>query len=226
MPINSYFNNTTHPTEQNLVQDLTDEAISIWGHETYYLKRDTVDLDKLLGEDHLSTFTEYYPIEMYIKSSGSFQGQSEFLTKFGLHIEDQCHFSVSTRRWTQAVPDIIRPREGDLIWIQMTPTNRYIFDIRFVENKEQLFQLGKLYTYELRCEVVNFSHEIVNTEIAVIDEVIARETYTPTSNTDPVSITDPIADNAVLRGTANSVVVVRGKNPRRAEVQLVSTLLQ
>lgn len=215
MPINSYFNQDTFVNEQNLLQDLTDEAIQIHGKLVYYLKRDTVDLDTLLGEDHLSAFNEYYPIEMYIKSSASFQGQSEFLTKFGLVIEDQVVLSVSSRRWTQAIPDMVRPREGDLIWLQMTPTNRYVFDIRFVENKEQLFQLGKLYTYELRCEVVNFSHETVNTGISIIDTVTQSEQYEPTSNTNPVSVNDHIADNEELITTGNTVVVVRGSNPRR-----------
>ena len=60
----------------------------------------------------------------------------------------------------------------------MAPTSRYIFDIRFVENQEQLFQLGKLYTYELRCERMNYSHERVTTPVAEIDAGPQRSAYT------------------------------------------------
>ena len=215
MPLNPYFNETTFEPEQDLIQDLIDESIKIHGHETYYLRREDVDIDQLLGEDHLQRWERYALIEMYIKSSASFQGQSEFISKFGLHIEDQCTFAVSHRRFHATFPDMSRPRENDLIWLQMTPTNRYIFEIRFVENKEQLFQLGKLYTYELRCELMNYSHEVANTGIAVVDNVLSREIYTPNTAANTVFDThDPIADNEELVTTGNTVVTVRGTNPR------------
>lgn len=179
MPVNPFFNQTSYEGEQNLIQDLIDESIAIHGHETYYLKREDVDLDKLFGEDELQRFTQARSIEMYIKTSQSFQGQSEFVSKFGLHIEDQCTFSVSVRRFNTRVGDLLtRPREGDIVWLQMTPTNRYLFEIRFVEDKEQLFQMGKLYTYELRCEVMNYSHERVQTSVPDINKVAENAAYT------------------------------------------------
>lgn len=190
MPVNKYFNLTTLQSEQDLIQDLIDESISIYGHDVYYIPRDTVNLDEFLGEDTSARFTNAYPIEMYLKTVESFAGQSEFISKFGLHIEDQASFVVSVRRFDQAVllinadrselhamDKLVRPRENDLIYIQMTPTNRYLFEIRFVENKEQLFQLGKLYTYELRCEMMNFSNEKVRTQVPVIDDIAAARAY-------------------------------------------------
>jgi hypothetical protein len=178
MPLNPYFNQVTFKPEQGLVQDLIEEAIQIHGHEVWYIRRDVVNMDTLLGEDTLQHFRDAYPIEMYIKTHSSFQGQSEFVSKFGLIIEDRIDLSVSVRRFHQTVPNMERPREGDLIWIQMAPTSRYIFDIRFVENQEQLFQLGKLYTYELRCERMNFSHERIVTPETIINESPQREAYT------------------------------------------------
>lgn len=178
MPINPYFNEVTFVPEQSLIQDLIEESIQIYGHEVYYIRRDVVNMDTLLGEDTLQHFTDAYPIEMYIKTHSSFQGQSEFVSKFGLIIEDRMDLSVSVRRFHQEVPDMLRPREGDLIWIQMAPQSRYIFDIRFVENQEQLFQLGKLYTYELRCERMNFSHERIKTPEIMINEGPQRDAYT------------------------------------------------
>ena len=186
MAVNRYFNTTAFAPEQDLVQDLIDESIQIYGHDVHYIPRDTVNLDTFLGEDPLTAFTTTYPIEMYLKTLESFQGQSEFISKFGLHIEDQATFIVSQRRFNGAVVDAVdsantvisRPREADLIYIEMTPNNRYLFEIKFVEDKERLFQLGKLYTYELRCELMNFTNEKVNTNVDDIDEVAQREAYT------------------------------------------------
>ena len=186
MAVNRYFNTTAFAPEQDLMQDLIDESIQIYGHDVHYIPRDTVNLDTFLGEDPLTAFTTTYPIEMYLKTLESFQGQSEFISKFGLHIEDQATFIVSRRRFNSAVVDAVdsadtvisRPREADLIYIEMTADNRYLFEIKFVEDKERLFQLGKLYTYELRCELMNFTNEKVNTNVDDIDEVAQREAYT------------------------------------------------
>lgn len=180
--INQYFNQTSYTTEQNLVQDLIDESIQIHGHNVYYLPRSEGNIDAFLGEDPLANFHDAVEVEMYIKTYESFNGQSEFISKFGLHIEDQIALVVSQRRFANTVTaehaTLVRPRENDLIYIQMTPDNRYLFEIRFVENKEELFQLGKLYTYELRCEMMNFSNEVVDTGNTDVDAVATRDAYT------------------------------------------------
>lgn len=182
MTLNPYFNHVNFQSEQDLVQDLIDESIQIYGHAAFYLKREDRNIDKLLGEDPRMAFTSAYPIELYLKSFDAFQGQSEFISKFGLQIEDQALFLVSFRRFDiavgQAGANISRPREGDMIYIEMTPTNRYLFEIRFVENKEQLFELGKLYTYELRCEMMNYTNEKVETGEEDIDNVAKSRAYT------------------------------------------------
>lgn len=178
-PVNQYFNFTTHTGEQGLTEDLIIEAIQIHGHDAYYVKRDDVDIDQLLGEDSLAKYATAWPVEIYIKSIDAFAGRSEMFSKFGVTIEDQCTFVVAVRRFNQVTSGaLVRPRENDLIYIQMTPTNRYLFEIRFVEDKEQLFQLGKLYTYELRCEMMNFGHERVQTNIPELNNVATTEAYT------------------------------------------------
>ena len=88
MAVNRYFESRGFKAEQNLLQNLTEESIQIHGTETHYIPRDTVDMDAFLGEDPLAAFTTTYPGEMYLKSMESFAGQSEFISKFGLHIED------------------------------------------------------------------------------------------------------------------------------------------
>ena len=189
MAVNRHFNQTAFAPEQDLLQDLIDESIQIYGRDVHYIPRDTVNMDTFLGEDPLAAFTTTYPVEMYLKTLESFQGQSEFISKFGLHIEDQATFIVSQRRFNSAVVDAVdsantvisRPREADLIYIQMAPNGLapgQLFEIKFVEDKERLFQLGKLYTYELRCELMNFTNEKVNTNVDDIDAVAQQEAYT------------------------------------------------
>ena len=71
-----------------------------------------------------------------------------------------------------------RPRGGDLIYIEMDASSRFLFNIRFVENKESLFTLGKLYTYELKCEMFNFSNEQMRTGVEDINFVANKSAYT------------------------------------------------
>jgi hypothetical protein len=48
---------------------------------------------------------------------------------------------------------------------------QYMYQIKFTENIENFFQLGKLYTYEMRCERFDYSSERIDTDIAEIDDV-------------------------------------------------------
>lgn len=178
MPVNPFFNHTSFATEQKLIDDLIVESIQIYGHSVYYLRRSSVDMDHLFGEDILSRYTNATEIEMYLKSHTAFGGQGDFISKFGLHIEDQATFLVSRSRFLATFGT--RPLEGDIIYVKMDEThqNDYLFDIRYVQDTEQLFQLGRLYTYELQCEMLVYSHERVETGIDEVDENAQRDAYT------------------------------------------------
>jgi hypothetical protein len=60
-----------------------------------------------------------------------------------------------------------RPYEGDWIYF---PLNKKLYEIKFVENEQVFYQHGKLYTYELNCELVDRLGTIAtgNTEIDAI----------------------------------------------------------
>lgn len=230
MPVNPYFNQQTFESEQNLVQDLMDEAIQIHGVDTYYLPRENGNVDALLGEDDMSSFANGVSIEMYIKDTTSFKGQSDFMSKFGLQIEDQCTFVVSVRRFNTllAAAGRTQPRVGDIIWLQMkqrrdqgNPNRKYLFEIKFVEDKEQLFQLGYLYTYELRCELMTYTHQNIDTGATAEDDddnvVVDVDEVTDALNdltTDaPTATNDPIADNTLVQDEPD-IIVVRKPNSR------------
>src|SRR4051812_47748643 len=101
MPVNPHFNFTTQASEQGLLNDLIVESIQIYGHTAYYIPREVVNLDRLFGEDPMATYEGAHEIEVYLKSSGSFTGASETLSKFGLVIEDDATFLLSATRFTQ-----------------------------------------------------------------------------------------------------------------------------
>ena len=100
MAVNSIFHTSnlhSLATERSLYQDLVKEAIQIYGHDVYYINRDTVALDTILGEDSLSTFTKQTPIEMYVEDSEGFGGDKEIISQFGLENRNEITFVVIQR---------------------------------------------------------------------------------------------------------------------------------
>ncbi|MEK9698988.1 MAG: hypothetical protein VW270_24640, partial [Candidatus Poseidoniales archaeon] len=88
-------------TEQNLVQDLVDEQIKLFGADVFYIPRVSLK-DKALGEVIQSEFNQSYMIEMMLVNVEGFGAGSEFVSKFGLRITDEITFVVSRRRWEQS----------------------------------------------------------------------------------------------------------------------------
>ena len=88
-------------TERSLYQNLIKEAIQIYGHDVYYVNRDTIALDNVLGEDTLSKFTKQTPIEMYVEDAEGFGGDKEIITQFGLENRNEITFVVSKERFQE-----------------------------------------------------------------------------------------------------------------------------
>ena len=104
MAVNSAFHtNNLHSlaTERSLYQNLVKEAIQIYGHDVYYVNRDTVALDNVLGEDSLSKYTKQTPIEMYVEDSEGFGGDKEIISTFGLENRNEITFVVSKERFQE-----------------------------------------------------------------------------------------------------------------------------
>ena len=157
--------------EQNVLEDLTIETIKAMGKDMVYIPRTLVNEDKLFGEDLISKFDDGYQLEMYIQSVDGFEGEGDILSKFGLEIRDRVELLVSKKRFEQTVGDyesVTRPKEGDLIFF---PLSKTLFEINFVEHENPFYQLGKLYTYKLSCEVFTYSHEEIDTGYTDIDSV-------------------------------------------------------
>lgn len=150
----------------------------MYGHDLYYLPRTRIEDDLIYGEDTYSEFNSQYFVEMYIKNVEGFAGQGDFLSKFYLEIRDQVTFTVARRTFNEEVgayTSFVRPREGDLIYF---PLNNKIFEIKFVEHEAIFYQLGALQTFDLVCELMEFSNEVFNTGIPEIDEFTVNNNTT------------------------------------------------
>ena len=65
-----------------------------------------------------------------------------------------------------------RPFEGDFVYF---PLNNKLYEIKFVEHENIFYQHGKLYTYELTCELVDRMGAIdLNTGNTAIDAIESR----------------------------------------------------
>jgi hypothetical protein len=172
MATNFYFTNYTSSADQRLYEDLTIEAIKMYGHDVYYIPRTLNNYDPVYGADDSSSFENAYPIEMYIKSVDGFGGDGNFISKFaGLEIREQIVFTVARRRFEEDViqyTNQLRPNEGDLIYFTM---NKRLFQIKYVNKYEIFYQVGNLTTWELTCELFDYSGEDISTGVDEIDDL-------------------------------------------------------
>lgn len=167
---NVFFNNFNNFGEQDLIESLIVESIGIYGHQMYYIPRTIVAKDDIFNEDSVSEYNNAYLIDMYIKSYDSFQGDGLFLSKFNLEIRDQMFFTVAKRTFENeiATNELVRPNEGDLIYV---PMMKRLFAISLVNKQAIFYQMGSLQTYDLTCEMFEYSNEVFNTGIPEIDEI-------------------------------------------------------
>lgn len=171
MATNFFFNNFQSSQEQLLLENLIIESIKIYGEDMYYLPRTINKKDELYGTDDISTYDSAVLVEMYIKNVDGFQGDGNFMSKFGLEIRDQVTFTIAKRVFDEEVDfhqSYLRPREGDCIYF---PLNKKIFQIKYVNNKPVYYPLGALQVFDMTCELFEYSGEQFNTGIPEIDDI-------------------------------------------------------
>lgn len=179
MATNHYFSQKVR-SEQDLYEDIIIESLKIYGQDVYYLPRDIVNEDRILGDDVPSRFNSSYKIEMYIENVEGFDGEGDLFTKFGVEIRDQATFIVSRKRWANSVArydnelSSIRPLEGDLIYL---PLSNKLFQIMQVEHEQPFYQLSNLPTYKLRTELFEYNDEDLDTGIDEIDVIERAHAY-------------------------------------------------
>jgi hypothetical protein len=160
------------------MEDIIIECLRIYGFDTYYIPRQAVNEDDILGEDVLNKYSSAYPLEMYMQNVTGFEGDGDLMSKFGVEIRDTATFIVARRRWDEVIArsgDAVlttRPAEGDIIYFPLT---KAYFEIKFVESTDPFFQVGKLYVYKLQCELMQYSSEIFDTGVSEIDNIASEK---------------------------------------------------
>jgi hypothetical protein len=172
MATNPYFKYGVR-SEQNMFEDITIEALQMYGQDVYYLPREIVNKDTVFLDDVPSRFSSSYKVEMYIENAEGFGGEGDLFTKFGVELRDQATFVVARKRWQQLIGSRLteknfRPREGDLIYL---PLSQSIFQIERVETETPFYQLEQLPTFRMTCELFEYSDEDFDTNIRSIDVV-------------------------------------------------------
>ena len=171
MATNRYFQNSIK--DQNLISELNRELIQQAGQDVMYMPRTLVKEDLILDEDVLSQFDVKYDIEMFIKTFDNFGGPDDTITKFGLDVNDELILTVHADRF-QTVTGMDHPLEGDLIWF---PLSQGLFEIKYVENEQPFYQVGKNYVFDLTCEIFQYSGEKIDTGVAAIDQIESENAY-------------------------------------------------
>lgn len=178
MTTNSYFDSSFNAVseDQALYNDLIVESIQTHGRDFYYLPRTLTNFDEFFGEDSISAFKDAILIELFLDNVEGWQGEGDFLSKFGMEIRDQATLSCSVTRFGEVItsqyPTITRPREGDVIVFPVSHDKRMrAFEISFVEKENPFYQLGKLYVYKLTVRTFDYNGEEFSTGVDSIDDM-------------------------------------------------------
>ena len=190
-------------SEQNLYEDIIIESMKIYGQDVYYLPRTIVNENTILGEDVASSFTTSYKIEMYLENTEGFEGEGDLFTKFGVEIRDEATFIVARKRWSQTVASssnaitVLRPKEGDLIWLSLS---NKLFEILHVEHESPFYQLSNLPTYKMRCQLFEYSGEDIDTGIAGANAIQSDFGYRVSLTMDSDGIPRVASDGTTVSG--------------------------
>jgi hypothetical protein len=171
MAKNTFFRHGTR-NEQMLQQSLVDEFVKMFGLDILYIPRKLISRDTILNEETISQFDDAFLTYAYLENTEGFQGAGDILTKFGIRSTDEITLTISRQLYEDflaiqmtGVDEIVvgsRPSEGDLIFFPLTSN---LFEIKFVEHEKPFYQFGKLYTYELKCELFEYSNETAGGDI-------------------------------------------------------------
>jgi hypothetical protein len=173
--------------EQNLIQDLINEQLKIYGVEVYYLPRKYVTSKTIIKEVIESKFDNAFPIEAYVDTYDGYNGLGTLMSKFGIQELDDLTITISKERFETYITPLIkniadielptRPKEGDLIYF---PLGDRLFEIKYVEHEKPFYQLQKNYVYQLTCELFRYEDEIIDTNIDNIDDNVTNSGYIQT----------------------------------------------
>jgi|TARA_B110000503_G_scaffold143106_1_gene242595 hypothetical protein len=209
MATNVYFSNYDNFNEQNLIDDLVIESIQIFGLDVTYISGLFNNIDSIFNEDDTPLYDEMYSFEVYVKNVDGFEGEGDFLSKFGLQIRDQVTFTVAIRTFERFVTRVnqtkVRPRENDIIWL---PLNQKMYRVTYVEHESVFYQSGSLQVYDIKCELMEYSNERFDTGRYDIDHYFddINSTSTFVTTLEDVANNDVMAQNLEFEQLADDIL--------------------
>ncbi len=96
--LNPYFTQGTN-NEQDLVQDLVDEQIRMYGIDVHYIPRSYLTKKTVIREVIQSKYSNAFPIEAYVSTYDGYDGAGTLLSKFGIQEQDDLTIVISRRRF-------------------------------------------------------------------------------------------------------------------------------
>ena len=214
MALNPFFQQGS-PSEQRLIQDLINEQLRMFGVEIYYIPRKFLGTKTIIKENVLARFDDSFAIEAYVQNYEGFQGSGDLMTKFGIRTTDELTLVISRERYEDFISPFYeanptsellttRPREGDLIYF---PLSDSLFEIKFVEHENPFYQLGKLYMYELKCELFEYEDAVIDTSIEDIDDNVKDIGYIATITLAGFGVTASASSSSV-NGAVNQIIMI------------------
>jgi len=205
-------------SEQNLVQDLINEQLRMYGVEIHYLPRKYMNEKTVIREVVQSIFDDSYPLEAYVDNFEGYADNPTLLTKFGIEQTNEVNLVISRERWETYIQPLLknesnvklttRPKEGDLVYF---PLGDRLFEIKYVEHEKPFYQLRENYVYTLKCELFRYEDEIIDTGVAEIDDTLIGDNADGTSE-DGLSTLLGSSQTLTLVGTGATATAVVGFN--------------
>ena len=203
--------------EQRLLQDLANETIQIHGIEFIYMPRIFVNTKTVLREVTTSKFDKSFPLEGYIQSYEGFDSGYNLLTKFGVRSTAEMKVLISQERYQEYITPLLRgvtglskdptrPLEGDLLYF---PLRDILFEIKYVDDVHEFYQLQKNYTYQLSLEPFEYGEEEINTGLDEVDDDFKTAGYNVTM-TLVAAGTTATAFTSLTSGAIHKIDVITG----------------
>jgi len=218
--------------EQNLIQDLINEQLKMYGIEVYYMPRQIISKGKVIKDVIFSKFKSAFPIEAYLVNYDGFDNNSIMMSKFGVKINDEMTLIISKERFDTYIIELTklidgienstRPNEGDLIYV---PLSDSLMEIKFVENRKPFYQLQKNYVYELRCELYEFEDDEISTGLPELDSKLSDIGYGAVLTLSGFGITATAYTGIVSGGIQNVNIISGGYRYSASPTLVVSSPL-
>lgn len=155
--------------EAKLFAGLEAESIEKYGHPVFYLVRSSLNIDKLHGEDYLSTFNTSYEMTMDLGDVEMYTGGESNVNMFGAKFLMQQGFTIEIEKFKFYTNDNLeRPMIGDILYVPLF--NKFFKikgfdDINLTDYKTHGINL----VWHIEVEVWSYSHEVINTGKVDID---------------------------------------------------------